>query len=1224
MKNDRTTLLVSAAIITVVVAIVVGRFVFRSPALVPAPQSDPAVDTGDDEEIYADPLPEFSREETKRLLSLHHRGLGLLENGEYDKSEPLLAEVTKKYPDPATLTNLAICQILSLGSVEISPDDAEKNAVFNRAQETIDLLMKSSEASALPYYIKGRLITLTGDLPAAMEFFRKAAEHAPEAPVFPYAIYDAVKNSSSNDLANEGIAALRRTHDLVPDNLWIVCELLIDQLEHKDNSIVETLKQADEIFDFLKIGIRKRTRLDLDVTIDAALEALSQNDWPSASAQIRRIVNVVRPEVAVQLDRGKAMPHLLEFSVQFIGLHDYPEPPQEVIEDLAFNNVSETTDEASLQIPGLKNIKLIDFDLDGNLDIVAATEHAVHVLLQTGEATTWTSASIYESPYPFAGLLFVDLDRDTQQNTVANGVGCATADVDIVTFGPQGVQVLLNALDNDVRRLIPVVQNEAFQELRNVLTVAAVDFDHEGDLDLVISSDTGLTFWTNLGNMQFEKLDGRAGLPPTEFRATHILPVDVNRDLTLDLFLRSDKTNRSGRMINLRHGEFVWQGFDTSFATTDTELPYSIRALIADVGNDGRVDLLIGGSQGIYLYEAIDRSPADLESPMAYEITTLAVDDLKLWDYDNDGPLDLIACTDDGIKIWHGARDKEFTLMSKLIDADATLTNVQLVDVGDIDNDGDIDVAAATDERIVILRNDGGNQNNWLDVALRAQATPDRPQERVNIHGLGSRLEVFIGEEYMTRIVTEPITHFGLGMHESADVVRLHWPNGLPYNVIEPKANMSICEEQRLLSSCAFLYAWNGERFEFITDLLWNAPIGLPISEGVYIPPREWEYLHLSSDQLQPRDGYYTLQVTEELWEAAYFDEIELIAVDHPAEIELVSNEKVGPPSVAGYKLHTVGDRRIPIRAVNHQGRDLLPEVLNEDGLYTQPFDRRIKQGLVDEHFIELDLGDLDSPKNITLFLRGWMYPTGPSVNIAISQNPDITPPKPPALSVPDANGEWKEVIPFTGFPGGKTKTIAIDLSQTFLTDDYRLRLSTNMEFYWDAIYFTVDEPVVNLTQTVLPIESAELHFRGLSNMTPDLYNGPEHFDYNSVITDPFWPPMEGKFTRFGDVKNLLTATDDKLLVMGAGDEVTIRWKVPETPLPSGWKRDFILHNVGWNKDDDLNTAYGHQVEPLPFVGMEHYPYDVIPERLQSPDYLRYLKTYQTRSQSGRYFGSRP
>ncbi|MEX0728955.1 MAG: CRTAC1 family protein, partial [Planctomycetaceae bacterium] len=428
----------------------------------------------------------------------------------------------------------------------------------------------------------------------------------------------------------------------------------------------------------------------------------------------------------------------------------------------------------------------------------------------TGDSETWTSLFAYESPKPITGIVLVDLDRDTNANTVTDNVGCATADVDVITFGAEGVQILLNELSEGSRELQPVEQNEAFQQLQGVLTVATVDFDYEGDLDLVVSSETGLSFWTNLGNMQFEKLEGRAELPPDDFHATQILPVDVNRDITADLILRDDASNRSGRMINLRHGEFIWQRFDTSTSDPATNGDQSTKALTADVDSDGYIDFVIGGPQGIYLDPLVDRSPSDGEKNLSEQIIDQSVNDLKMWDYDNDGALDLIAGTDAGIKIWRGARGAEFTAMNDLIPPDAALENIRLLDVGDVDVDGDIDVAAATDERIFILRNDGGNNNNWLDVALRAQATPDRPQERVNIHGLGSTLEVKIGDEYMTRVVSEPVTHFGLGQHKTADVVRLVWPNGLPFSVIDPPANVAICEEQRLLSSCAFLYAWNG------------------------------------------------------------------------------------------------------------------------------------------------------------------------------------------------------------------------------------------------------------------------------------------------------------------------------------------------------------------------------------------------------------------------------
>lgn len=58
---------------------------------------------------------------------------------------------------------------------------------------------------------------------------------------------------------------------------------------------------------------------------------------------------------------------------------------------------------------------------------------------------------------------------------------------------------------------------------------------------------------------------------------------------------------------------------------------------------------------------------------------------------------------------------------------------------------------------------------------------------------------------------------------------------------------------------------------------------------------------------------------------------------------------------------------------------------------------------------------------------------------------------------------------------------------------------------------------------------------------------------------------------------------------MGTGDDVSLRFRVPSTALRPSWKRDFILHNVGWDKDADLSTVYGDTVEPLPYANMENY-----------------------------------
>src|SRR5690606_29437236 len=139
--------------------------------------------------------------------------------------------------------------------------------------------------------------------------------------------------------------------------------------------------------------------------------------------------------------------------------------------------------------------------------------------------------------------------------------------------------------------------------------------------------------------------------------------------------------------------------------------------------------------------------------------------------------------------------------------------------------------------------------------------------------------------------------------------------------------------------------------------------------------------------------------------------------------------------------------------------------------------------------------------------------------------------PQPLSLAVPDADGKWQTVMPFTGFPGGKTKTIAIDLSGVLLADDYRIRLSTSQELYWDAICFTVDEQQADLRETPLPLLRAELRSRGVSMPIVHPQYGPERYDYNHVLPSP-WRPMAGLFTRLGDVRELLSEDDNRLVVM--------------------------------------------------------------------------------------------
>jgi hypothetical protein len=511
---------------------------------------------------------------------------------------------------------------------------------------------------------------------------------------------------------------------------------------------------------------------------------------------------------------------------------------------------------------------------------------------------------------------------------------------------------------------------------------------------------------------------------------------------------------------------------------------------------------------------------------------------------------------------------------------------------GDLDNDGDLD-AVTLMKGLTLWTNDGGNANNWLDVALQAQQDKNQeraPSGRIVPWGTGSLLELKSGQRYQARLVRGQATHFGLGKAKQADVVRVVWINGVPQNILQPQANLFVCEQQTLNTSCPYLYTWDGEKFVFATDLLWNSPLGLQLAEGVLAQPRPWEYLKVPGEQLVAQEGHYVLQLTEELWEAAYFDQVRLIAIDHPAEAAIYSNEKVGPAEISQYKVHTVR-KPLPLRyAKNNHGRDLTLEIASQDGVYARVHDQKLRQGVTEETYLELDLGDVQG-KQVMLFLTGWIYPSSTSINVALSQGGSVPPPKPPALLVPDGQGGWQEALPFMGFPGGKTKTIAVDLSGLLAEDDGRVRIATTMELYWDHIFYSVDEPLVEVRTADLPLASADLHDRGYSRVVPGENHGPEQYLYHELSTVPKWPTMPGSFTPFGNVLPLLQQRDDRLLVIGAGDEVTLRFKAPKEPLPPGWKRDFFFYSAGWEKDCNLLTVLGESADPLPFKEMRGYPW---------------------------------
>ena len=176
----------------------------------------------------------------------------------------------------------------------------------------------------------------------------------------------------------------------------------------------------------------------------------------------------------------------------------------------------------------------------------------------------------------------------------------------------------------------------------------------------------------------------------------------------------------------------------------------------------------------------------------------------------------------------------------------------------------------------------------------------------------------------------------------------------------------------------------------------------------------------------------------------------------------------------------------------------------------------------------------------------------------------------------------------------GRDKMVIANLSGKFLTgNDHRVRIRTNMQIYWDNIFYTTGSVKSPVKMTDMVMTKATLGYRGYSSS----YRkggpyGPEWFDYDHTTNGQKWRDLTGNYTRYGDVLPLLQQGDDQYIIADGGDEISIDFDEQRLPkLQKGWKRDFLIYSEGWVKDGDLNTAAGQTVAPLPFHKMPSYPY---------------------------------
>jgi tetratricopeptide (TPR) repeat protein len=718
--------------------------------------------------------------------------------------------------------------------------------------------------------------------------------------------------------------------------------------------------------------------------------------------------------------------------------------------------------------------------------------------------------------------------------------------------------------------------------------VTPIDYDNDGDLDLYFSDSSGDRLLRNNLDGTWADATRSTGLPQPH-ASRRAIPGDFDRDGDSDLVL----VRTGGGLLlldNLRAGRF---------AVKPAGLPGQgdFRAAAAgDFDADGRLDLAWSGSEAAFT----SRNRGDGTFSPAKALPAAGVPVAA--DFDNDGFLDLLLASSQGSSAL--ARGDGAGGFSKW--EAGPLPSASDAEPIDFDGDGDLDLALVTaGGEAALLENRGGNANGWIDVTLEGLPTGSG---KVNRAGFGSEVEIKAQELYVYRVASRAVTHFGLGPRRKAEVLRVVWTNGIPQNDLSPRTRATVREVQQLKGSCPFLYAFDGRSWRFVTDVLGASPLGL-LYDGVHQAPadtREW--LLVSGRTLRPSNGRLLLDLTEELWEAAYVDLAELSALDHPRGVRIVPNEPMVPPPFRQERLFTISRPLVP-RALDGSGRDRTKEIAREDSVYLGGFEPTRYQGIVAPHDLVLELPRARTAKRVMLYLTGWIFYSDTSIQVSLSQRGGKTSalrPFGPVLEVPDGHGGWKVALPAMGFPAGKTKTMPVDLSAVLVRDDPRVRIRTNLAVFWDEVLYTADDPPAEVRTSRAPLGSARLSFRGFSRRIRETADGPHLFLHDDVETAPRWADMAGLYTRFGDVRELLIAADDRYAIFKGGDSIRLEYDASGLPaVPPGWERDWLLVLDGWEKDGDENTVAGQTVEPLPFHGQDDSRYGQVGKEPAALDELR-------------------
>ena len=869
----------------------------------------------------------------------------------------------------------------------------------------------------------------------------------------------------------------------------------------------------------------------------------------------------------------------------------------------------------------------LDYDNDGRIDI----------FLPAGGPQG--GMSLYHN---LGNTKFGDVTKQAGFDGTVAGIGCTAGDydndgyADLAVTTKNGVLLFHNEKNGTYKDVTARAGLAGAKDASKSVApgqmpvgVTFIDYDHDGDLDLYVTQGMPAAsaraavhpgvniMWRNNGDGTFTDVTESLALSG-KGPSIGAVGSDFDNDRAVDLLV----TERGGPAIfgNPREGQFkpqqVWPGNAPSRPTG---------LALLDFDHDGWMDIALANEEAPALTlwrndHGKKFEPVSLPAPpwfQAYGVAAL--------DYDNDGWVDLVAVGDregEGktgeVRVFRNLGPDGF----KDVTADVGLDKITLLDpraviVGDFDNDGTADLLITQSRGpAVLLRNEGGNQNRWLRLNLTGLAdNKSAIGTKVEIFsdGIRQKFEIYGSNGYLGQ--NSPYLTVGLGSAKQADIVRMLWPTGVLQDEIEVAAGeRKYAEIDRRGSSCPTLFVWDGSEYKLVADMIGAGVVGHWVGPGQRNVPRPIEYMKIDRDGIREKDGKLSFRFMEPLEEAVYLDQVELLAVDHPAAVDVYPNEYFASnPPYPPFKVVFSHDAKPPAGAWDKPGHNVLPDLLAHR--FFGDFEVLPFAGFTKMHSLELDLGDAYRGGPLWLLMHGeieYFSATGMYAADQAGLQPIA-----PYLDALGADGRWKRVTDDMGFPAGGPRTMTADLTGKLPIGTRRIRLTTNLQIYWDSILISRTSQEQKVRLTSVPLAQADLRFHGFPLKIEGKPSGNVQYFYEKASpTGPYTRPA-GAYTRYGDVLALLKETDDRLAVFGSGDEVALDFDPSKLPaLPSGWVRDYFYAAHGYEKDMDFYAYDFDRVAPLPFRDMGGYPYSGKSFPLDDP-HLNYLLEYNTRYMSG-------